>query len=167
MKDKKSMQNSTQTQQLFSALTSNQAISQNETDLHILSDHEEGSAQKKIPFYITHTRAEAIKVGFLIEVSQVASEWGFTLPVALTSALWKRCIAGEKDKLSEQEQQSRLKELLHQALIAVTHSKVTPRCYFTFPAVGEKEGVFLDLMIYKSPGYVEPSAITIMLFDED
>ncbi len=163
MKDKKSMQNSKQAQKPSSAPTSNQAMSQHETDLHILSDHEEGL--KNIPFYITHTRAQAIEAGFLIEATHAASELGFILPVALTPALWKKCIAGEKNQLSEREQQSRLKELLHQALIALTHSKVTPRCYFTFPEV--EEGVFLDLLIYTSPGYVEPSAMTIMLCDED
>jgi hypothetical protein len=40
-----------------------------------------------------YTRAEAIRDGVLIDVSATAREAGFGFPVALTRAVWERCVA--------------------------------------------------------------------------
>jgi hypothetical protein len=40
-----------------------------------------------------YTRADAIRDGVLIDVSQTAREAGFASPVALTRAVWERCVA--------------------------------------------------------------------------
>jgi hypothetical protein len=40
-----------------------------------------------------YTRAEAIADGVLIDVSGVAREAGIRYPVALTAAVWRRCVA--------------------------------------------------------------------------
>jgi hypothetical protein len=39
-----------------------------------------------------YTRADAIRDGVLIDVSAVAREAGFKFPVALTAAVWERCV---------------------------------------------------------------------------
>jgi hypothetical protein len=39
-----------------------------------------------------YTRADAIRDGVLIDVSAVAREAGFRYPVALTCAVWERCV---------------------------------------------------------------------------
>jgi hypothetical protein len=39
-----------------------------------------------------YSRADAIADGVLIDVSTVAREAGITYPVALTSAVWARCV---------------------------------------------------------------------------
>jgi hypothetical protein len=40
-----------------------------------------------------YTRADALRDGVLIAVSQIAREAGFCFPVALTRAVWERCVA--------------------------------------------------------------------------
>jgi hypothetical protein len=40
-----------------------------------------------------YTRADAIRDGVLIDVSAVAREAGIVYPVALTAAVWARCVA--------------------------------------------------------------------------
>jgi hypothetical protein len=40
-----------------------------------------------------YTRAQAIADGVLIDGSQTAREAGFGFPVALTRAVWERCVA--------------------------------------------------------------------------
>jgi hypothetical protein len=40
----------------------------------------------------TYTRADALRDGVLIDVSAVAREAGIRWPVALTSAVWERCV---------------------------------------------------------------------------
>ena len=39
-----------------------------------------------------YSRADAIRDGVLIDVSQTAREAGFAYPVALTRAVWERCV---------------------------------------------------------------------------
>jgi hypothetical protein len=40
-----------------------------------------------------YSRADAIRDGVLIDVSETAREAGFKWPVALTAAVWARCVA--------------------------------------------------------------------------
>src|SRR5207302_10152759 len=40
-----------------------------------------------------YTRSDALRDGVLIDVSQTAREAGFKYPVALTAAVWARCVA--------------------------------------------------------------------------
>ena len=48
----------------------------------------------------THTRAQLIEDGDLIDVSETAREAGFTVPVAITRAAWADCVewTAETDK---------------------------------------------------------------------
>jgi hypothetical protein len=41
----------------------------------------------------TYTRADALRDGVLIDVSATAREAGIRWPVALTAAVWERCVA--------------------------------------------------------------------------
>jgi hypothetical protein len=40
-----------------------------------------------------HTRSDGIRDGVLIDVSAAFREAGFRFPVALTRAVWERCVA--------------------------------------------------------------------------
>jgi hypothetical protein len=40
----------------------------------------------------SYSRADAIRDGVLIDVSETAKEAGFKFPVALTAAVWARCV---------------------------------------------------------------------------
>jgi hypothetical protein len=72
----------------------------------------------------TYTRAQALKDGDLIAVdSGLASNAGFTVPVALTSAAWADCVAwddrdNERKASALQDQQGRLWDVLFLAGMA-------------------------------------------------
>src|SRR5438270_6898225 len=50
-----------------------------------------------------NTRADAIRDGVLIDVSAVAREAGIRYPVALTRAVWERCVAVPPGVLCQDE----------------------------------------------------------------
>jgi hypothetical protein len=45
-----------------------------------------------------YSRAEAIADGVLIDVSATAAQAGIRFPVALTRAVWERCVAGQDEQ---------------------------------------------------------------------
>jgi hypothetical protein len=66
-----------------------------------------------------YTRADAIRDGVLIDVSAVAREAGIRYPVALTRAVWQRCIAVPPGVLF-QDEAGRLWDLLLKAIRKLT-----------------------------------------------
>jgi hypothetical protein len=50
-----------------------------------------------------YTRADAIRDGILVDVSEAAREAGFKWPVALTAAAWGRCVAVPPGVLCQDE----------------------------------------------------------------
>jgi hypothetical protein len=50
-----------------------------------------------------YTRAEALRDGVLIDVSQTARDAGFKYPVALTAAAWAKCVAVPPGVLCQDE----------------------------------------------------------------
>ena len=75
------------------------------------------------PIISTYSRAEAIADGVLIDVSETATECGFNMPVALTSAVWADYIVpddrsrpfgqSERGRLWDTLSMLRLRILLH------------------------------------------------------
>jgi hypothetical protein len=57
--------------------------------------HESGPSLFEDSIY-RHTRADALRDGVLIDVSETAKEAGFRYPVALTRAARVRCVGGER-----------------------------------------------------------------------
>lgn len=64
----------------------------------------------------TYTREQAIRDGVLVDVSALASESGFKMPVALTAAVWAACSADEVDSDSTQ---ARARDVLRMAFLRV------------------------------------------------
>jgi hypothetical protein len=62
-----------------------------------------------------YTRAEALADGVLIDVSRTAREAGFKYPVALTRAVWERCVAVPPGVLC-QDESGRLWDVLWRAI---------------------------------------------------
>ncbi len=62
-----------------------------------------------------YTRADAIRDGVLIDVSAVAREAGIRYPVALTRAVWERCVAVPPGVLC-QDETGRLWDVLFSAI---------------------------------------------------
>ena len=45
----------------------------------------------------TYTRAQALDAGVLVDVTETAKDARFTVPVALTSAVWTDCVQWDED----------------------------------------------------------------------
>ncbi|APO88989.1 MULTISPECIES: DUF6573 family protein [Xanthomonas] len=67
----------------------------------------------------THTRADLIEDGDLVDVSTLAREAGFKVPVAVTRAVWADCVAWSQDdtkrKRVPQDEEGRLWDVLFMA----------------------------------------------------
>jgi len=74
----------------------------------------------------TYTRAQAIEDGVLVDAGPMAKEVGFTLPIALTSAVWADCVVWSDDdsqKQGHQDQSGRLYDILFMAAFAIRTSE--------------------------------------------
>jgi hypothetical protein len=74
------------------------------------------------PVLHCYTRAQAIADGFLVDVSESATDAGFEWPVALTRAVWDDCVAwSDADSLKQvrQDEAQRLWELLFRTWISI------------------------------------------------
>lgn len=68
-----------------------------------------------------YSRAQAIADGLLVDVTDLAREAGFRVPVALTAAVWADCVAwGEENNRRQiyQDEQGRLWDVLCMAYLA-------------------------------------------------
>lgn len=68
-----------------------------------------------------YSRAQAIVDGLLVDVTELAREAGFRVPVALTATVWADCVAwGEEDNRRQtyQDEQGRLWDVLWMAYLA-------------------------------------------------
>ena len=80
------------------------------------------------PVISVYTRAQAIGDGILVDVSDTAREAGFSIPVAVTRAVWERLVALPEGYLGFQDESGRLWDLLwmarHHALRASGSDRV-------------------------------------------
>lgn len=70
-----------------------------------------------------YTRAQALEDGVLVDVSEIAEKAGFTVPVAVTRAVWERYIEWiddeDSDKQTIQHQEARLWDVLSMLMFAI------------------------------------------------
>lgn len=75
----------------------------------------------------TFSRADALADGVLVDVSQLAREAGFTVPVAMTRAAWEDCAEWTEEdsrrKCAHQDQTGRLWDVLTMAHIGARRAQ--------------------------------------------
>lgn len=121
-----------------------------------------------------YTREQAITDGVLVDVSSVASNSGFQIPVAVTSTVWERYIEWtdeDSDKQTIQDESGRLADVLWMLYLACKENKdessikyelyIIPRDDFS------KNPVLVTLKSVISGGDAGEPVITIMLPNED
>ena len=79
------------------------------------------------PTVFTYTRAQAIQDGVLVDVSETAREAGFSIPVAVTRAVWERLIALPQGYSGYQDEKGRLWDLIWMASHAARRNRNTDR----------------------------------------
>lgn len=114
-----------------------------------------------------YTREQAIADGVLIDVTATAKEAGFQVPVAVTAAVWSRCVA-VPEGVTGQDEAWRLWEVLW---ILRAHL-ATPRrvldCLFPVPIQnGEQPPEHVMLKAVMEPDRDWKGVVTIMLPNED
>lgn len=75
-----------------------------------------------MPLIHAYTRAEAIRDGVLIDVTDIARDAGFKVPVAVTSAVWDDCVAWTEETAARkpgtgQDENGRLWDVVYMASV--------------------------------------------------
>lgn len=118
----------------------------------------------------SYTRAQAIADGVLVDVSALAQEAGFRIPVAVTSAVWADCVAWTNADSGKGES-GRLWDVLWMGALAAKRARGAQRIAFELHRVPrggratQPRPVVLNLHI--GPGDNAEPVITILMTDED
>ena len=116
-----------------------------------------------------YTRADAIRDGVLIDVSAVAREAGIRYPVALTRAVWERCVAVPPG-VTCQNGAVRLWEVAWQFACAARGGVRGPEVRFAVHVRNdnrERTPPLVRLKAVCGPGDHGERVITVMMSDED
>lgn len=117
----------------------------------------------------SYSRAQAIDDGVLVDVSTVAREAGFRVPVAITRTAWIAYVEVPTEKLKGegQSEEGRLWDVLWMASLEARRDKNRDHCLFSL-RVRLKEGLRrVQLQLHIGPGDNAEPVATIMLPEED
>lgn len=116
-----------------------------------------------------YTRAQALEDGDLVDAGAMASEAGFTWPVALTRAAWADCVAW-KDDARGQSEAGRLWDVLSMGRLAIRMAREGgSELRYRLHRVrwGEVRALETTLKLVVGPGDDGEPVVTLMLPDED
>lgn len=115
-----------------------------------------------------YTRAQALADGVLVDVSEIAREAGFKVPVALTAAVWADCVAWPKED-GTQDERGRLWDVLYMAWFEARrrrNAQVVPFGVLRVPR-GACKPRLTQLVMHIGPGDEAEPVITILQPGED
>ena len=115
----------------------------------------------------SYTRKQAIEDGVLRDLSSLARESGFRIPVAITEAAWRRCIEVAESDVC-QDEIGRARDLLTVLYFAVrTSSSRDPLAFEVCvqDAPGRSETIPLKAIL--GPGDGGEPVVTVMFPEED
>ena len=116
-----------------------------------------------------YTRADAIRDGVLIDVTDTAKEAGFKYPVALTAAAWAKCVAVPPG-VECQDEAGRLWDVLWLLACAVRGGAGGAEVRFGIHVLNDNRAGTPPLVRLKAlcgPGDEGDPVITVMLPEED
>ena len=114
-----------------------------------------------------YTRAQAIADGFLIDVSATAREAGIRFPVALTRAVWCRCVELPPG-VESQDEAGRLWDVRYLLRVAIGASPGgSTLLYRVFVRNDNRRPRPVTLKAVCGPGDDAAPVLTVMLPDED
>lgn len=125
------------------------------------------------PVIYGYSRAQAISDGVLVDVSVMAKEVGFSVPVALTSAAWSDCVEWRERDSSRQTQQDepgRLWDVLWMAHLAARRAPGGTVAFTLYRVPRGGRGRMsrkVTLHMHIGPGDTEEPVITVMMPGED
>jgi hypothetical protein len=116
-----------------------------------------------------YTRADALRDGILIDVTATARQAGIRWPVALTLAVWERCVTVPAGVVC-QDEAGRLWDVLWLLRWAIGRSNGGPEVRFGVHVCNdnrERMPPLVRLKAVSGPGDDGEPVITVMLPDED
>jgi hypothetical protein len=116
-----------------------------------------------------YTRSDAIRDGVLIDVSATAKEAGISFPVALTRAVWERCIAVPPG-VECQDEAGRLWDVLWMLRCAISRSAGGSEVRFALHVRNdnrERTPPLVRLRALCGPGDHGEPVITMLMPEED
>ena len=116
-----------------------------------------------------YTRAQAIADGVLVDVSELAREAGFKLPVAVTCGVWAECVA-VPEGIAGQDETGRLWDILTMLRHAIAKSSGGDRVDFALHVRNDNEErtpPLVSLYALCGPGDDAEPVVTVMLPHED
>lgn len=122
------------------------------------------------PVIYAYTRAKALESGSLVDVSDLARDAGFSVPVALTAAVWADCVTWDQQReVAPQDETGRLWDVLSMARLAARNQINTDRVTFSVLRIvsGHLRPSLVRLAVLISPGDQGEPVITIMQAEED
>ncbi len=123
-----------------------------------------------LPVIHRYTRAQAIEDGVLVDVTQWASETGFTVPVACTSAVWHEYVVPKEDlRAAGQSERGRAHDLLWLLYVAIRKSpaRADQLRFAVMFLMGPHDTRLIDFKAVCGPGDSGEPVLTIMLPHED
>lgn len=134
-----------------------------------------GSAFEGFEVISSYSRAQALEDGVLVDVSAMAREAGFRVPVALTDATWADCVAWcDADAVRGAEGQSeagRLWDVVYMAAHAARVHKHSGTDRLTFSVLrvprGKRRVERVELVVHIGGGDHREALATIMRPNED
>ena len=122
----------------------------------------------------SYTRADALADGALIDVSAIAREAGFRVPVAITAAAWADCVTwsdADTKRQCYQDQDGRLWDVLWMGFQGIRRTPNASECRFALlrvPRGGRRRTpIQTSLRAVIGPGDAGEPVVTIMLPTED
>lgn len=109
----------------------------------------------------SYSRAQAIEDGILVDVTETAKEAGIKYPVALTRAVFEKCVALPKRYRGLEDEKGRLWDVLSMFRFAARRGGDT----LLYKLIVTRRTVILKAVI--GPGDTPEPVITIMLPQED
>lgn len=120
-----------------------------------------------------YSRAQAFSDGVLVDVSTMAKEAGFTVPVALTSAAWSDCVEwGDRgsSRQTHQDESGRLWDVLWMAHLAARRAQGGTIAFALYRVPRGGKGRMprkVTLHLHIGPGDRAEPVITVMMPGED
>lgn len=114
-----------------------------------------------------YSRAEAIADGVLVDASTLAKEAGFVYPVALTSAVYAKCVE-VPSAVDYQDETGRLWDILSCLRFAIARMPQQTRLTFLVDVQSEPNRIeTVELVCVCGPGDTASPVLTIMFDGED
>lgn len=117
----------------------------------------------------SYSRRQAIADGVLIDVTETAREAGFTIPVAVTAAVFQQYVK-VPDGVTAQDERGRLWDIVFMLRFAVTRHPETEGdtlLFTVFARNDEAEPQPVKLKAVVHPGDEGEPVITVLMPDED